>query len=174
MQIIHNFKTSLQQYIRLGKNNDFPPVNTCPLCKAQKNLEGHGFYSRNAVRGKKYNKVTIKRLHCSCCKRTFSILPSFLHPRFQYTIDYMLLLLKDIFIERKRLGYYQLRQFYKRRFLKNLNRLQIFFRDQGYKLKSPNCPKEKAIKLFEMIVEITDQPFSQRFHVHFGTAFMAT
>jgi len=168
MQLIHDFGITLKQYLKLGKGNQFPQFSSCPSCFAQKPLLGHGFYERNAVKGKTNSIVFIQRYYCTCCKKTFSVLPSFLHPRFQYTLDYIMLLLQDIFIEKKNLAYRQLRYFYKNRFLKNINRLQMFFRDQDPHLKFPDKTIEKAIKLVEIILEITG-----RFQGKFGTAFMA-
>jgi len=172
MQLIHDFGISLKQYLKLGKENQFPEFPSCPCCFAQKPLLGHGFYERNAVKGKTSQIVLIQRYYCSCCKKTFSVLPSFLHPRFQYTLEYIMLLLQDIFLEKKNRSYRQLRYFYKHRFLKNINRLQMFFRDQDPHLQFPDKTIEKAIKLIEIILEITGS-FSRRFQGKFGTAFMA-
>jgi hypothetical protein len=68
--------------------------------------------------------------------------------------------------------YYQLLQFYRRRFLGNPNRIGAFFRDKGYKGILPE--KGKAIKLLELISAFPKaRTFAKRFQDHFQRNFMA-
>lgn len=73
---------------------------------------------------------------------------------------------------RKLKAYYQKVQFYRRRFLKNLNVVEMFFRDQGLRDQIPEPHQEKAIKLLKMIGACASA-FSQRFFSHFRYSFMA-
>jgi len=79
------------------------------------------------------------------------------------------------FLQGKRKIYYQLLQFYRQRFLKNLNRICIesFFRDFGY--RGIITEKEKAIKLLEMIRNAFPKAktFAKRFQESSQTNFMA-
>lgn len=49
-------------------------------------LRRHGFYSRNALALTATYVILIQRYYCPACKKTVSLLPSFLAPRFQYSI----------------------------------------------------------------------------------------
>jgi len=49
----------------------------------------------------------------------------------------------------------------------------MFFRSMGFRGKLPNKPKEKAIKLLEMIQAFGEATFVRRSKGHFKTNFMA-
>ncbi|GAW92734.1 hypothetical protein CHY_2517 [Calderihabitans maritimus] len=55
--------------------------------------------------------------------------------------------------------YRQLKEFYGRRFLKNLPAVISFFRDMGERLTLTGGKKEKAIKLLEMIKAFPKAPW---------------
>uniref|UniRef100_UPI003B75D314 DUF6431 domain-containing protein n=1 Tax=Desulforadius tongensis TaxID=1216062 RepID=UPI003B75D314 len=46
----------------------------------------HGLYSRNYICQDFSNKILIRRYYCPYCGNTFSYLPSFCLPYFQYSI----------------------------------------------------------------------------------------
>lgn len=48
-------------------------------------LHRHGFYERNAITKYKVYRIYILRVKCPSCNKTYSVLPSFLIPYFQYT-----------------------------------------------------------------------------------------
>jgi len=173
LQIIHDFGISPEEYHKRGKWNDFPEIKRCPLCLHPKRLRRHSFYWRNAVFFYGELRIPILRLKCLSCDKTFSILPDFLLPYFQYSLQYILELLREYFLRCKSRIYYQLLQFYRRRFLKNLNRIEAFFRDQGFREIIPE--KEKAIKLLKMIRTAFPkaETFAKRFQEHFHHNFMA-
>ena len=176
LQIIVNFQQSIEEYLQLGENNNFPEFFTCPICKAHKKLEGHGFYTRNIVLLKNSHRISIRRYYCPSCGKTVSLLPSFLLPYFQYPLFFILQELKAYFyrIKSEFKAYLQLRQFFVQRFYKNLNRMQAYFRDYGFLGALPPPGNEKAIKLIEMInTPPGGETFSQRFHSHFNKCFMA-
>lgn len=159
MQIIVNFQQSIEEYLELGENNFFPEFFSCPMCKSQKKLEKHGFYSRNVVLLKDFYKIFILRYYCPCCGKTVSLLPSFLLPYFQYPL-FILQELKAYFykIKSEFKAYLQLRQFFVRRFLRNLNRIKAYFRDSGFLGALPPPENEKAIKLIEKVMQSSFLP----------------
>lgn len=172
MQIIHSFHITPREYHKRGKNNDFPQIDICPCYSYPSPLARHGFYWRNALFRQQEFRIPILRLKCSSCKKTISLLPDFLLPRFQYSLEFILEVLRKFFLHCKTTTYYQLLQFYRRRFLGNLNRIGAFFRDKGYKGILPE--KGKAIKLLELISAFPKAgTFAKRFQDHFQRNFMA-
>jgi hypothetical protein len=173
MQKIYSFGVSPLTYALRGKNNHFPDMKNCPICHHPEALEKHGFYWRNALFSKRQFRIPIRRLKCSSCGKTISFLPDYLLPYFQYCLVYILESLRGFFLQGKRKAYYQLLQFYRQRFLKNLNRIESFFRDLGYRGVIPE--QEKAIKLLEMIRNAFPKAktFAKRFQESSQTNFMA-
>ncbi|QGP92592.1 hypothetical protein MGLY_19780 [Neomoorella glycerini] len=175
MQLVYNFGISLEDYAARGKKNEFPVIESCPICMARKALKRHGFYWRNAGSdSEKWLQLPICRFWCRSCRHTFSLLPSFLLPYYQYSLKFILDCLIYFFSKARLLIYYQLLQFYRRRWAKNMNCIQAFFREQGYQEIIPPEFKQRAIKLLEMIAAFPNaETFSQRFHNHFRRNFMA-
>ncbi|MGI6308512.1 MAG: DUF6431 domain-containing protein [Dethiobacteria bacterium] len=172
MQIIHTFNISPREYSQKGKKNDFPRINNCPCCSYPSTLPRHGFYWRNALFLKSHYRIPILRLKCPSCGKTISLLPDFLLPHFQYSLEYILEVVRQFFVQSKTTIYYQLLQFYRRRFRRNLNRILAFYRDQGYRGFIPE--KDKAIKLLKLIGASPEaETFAKRFQVHFQHNFMA-
>lgn len=173
MQIVHAFHIPPQEYYIKGKNNDFPSIDVCPCCLYPKVLPRHGFYWRDAIFHAAQFRIPILRLKCPSCKKTISLLPDFLLPHYQYSLEYIIETLKEFFFKRKTKVYYQLLQFYRQRFLQNLNRIEAFFRDQGYRGIIPE--KDKAIKLLKLIGAFPKaKTFAKRFQDHFQHNFMAS
>lgn len=172
MQLIHDFNISPAEYHARGKKNDFPRLDVCPCCSYPSNLSRHGFYWRNAIFCKAQFRIPILRLKCSSCGKTISFLPDFLLPYFQYSLEYILEVAKQYILERKATTYYQLLQFYRRRYVRNMNRILAFFRDQG--CKDIIEEKDKAIKLLKLIDAFPKaKTFATRFQDHFQHNFMA-
>jgi hypothetical protein len=164
----------LAEYNQRSTENVFPVIERCPCCGYPKRLTRHGYYWRNAVFSLHQFRIPILRLKCSSCAKTVSILPDFLLPYFQYTLNFILKHLKEFFFQGKGAVCYQLLQFYRRRFYRNLNRIAVYFRDKGYRGAVPGDAKEKAIKLLELICAFPKaETFAQRFHNHFQRSFMA-
>lgn len=92
MIILHDFRISLEEYANRGKMNNFPIFDKCPNCHciASGNLHRHGYYWRYAITDEAEFKIPICRLICLSCKKTFSILPDFLIPYFQHSLDLIL------------------------------------------------------------------------------------
>lgn len=171
MILIYHFTDGVEEYVRLGKKNDFPSYERCPACSGHICLNRHGFYKRNAITASAVYRIPICRLRCPSCKTTFSLLPSFLIPYFQYTLDLILAYLEEALRSMIRSIYYQLAQFYRRRFLRNLNLVEMYFRDNGFKDPLPQG-KGKAIKLLEMIL-LAGSTFLRGWNSHFTANFMA-
>ena len=172
MQYVHSFRIPPKEYSKRGMNNDFPRLDTCPCCLYPFPLLRHGFYWRNVLFRTRWLRIPILRLKCSSCHRTVSLLPDFLLPHYQYSLEYILEVVRKFFLSCKTAAYYQLVQFYRRRFLKNLGRIEAFFRDQGYRGIIPE--KERAIKLLELIDAFPKaKTFARRFQDHFQHNFMA-
>jgi len=169
----YDFGISIDEYAERGKKNDFPEIEQCPCCKGRTRLSRHGFYWRNAITDEKQHRLPICRLKCPSCKKTVSLLPSFLLPYFQHTVDVILEKLRNSLIYRKITGYHQLVLFYRKRFIRNLNRIEMFFRDTGFRGVLPKTPKEKAIRLLEMVQALGKATFLRRWNEHFTSNFMA-
>ena len=172
--IFYDFGLSVREYARRGKKNDFPDVDICPHCKGHIRLLRHGFYFRYAVTNNNPFFIPICRLQCPSCGKTVSIIPSFLLPYFQHTVATILIKLKNYFLYRKVMGYRQLLEFFSRRFRKNLTRIEMFFRDVGFRGVFPFNPIEKAIKLVEMLLALGKAPLLRRGIEHFPLNFMAS
>ena len=174
MVVYHDFKIDLEEYARLGKKNNFPSFDRCPCCKGMVRLYRHGYYWRNAidVRRAEY-RIPICRLICPSCQKTVSILPTFLVEYFQYSLDFIFETLKKVLMDRSKVSYRQLAQFYLNRFFKRLNQIEMYFRELGFKGVLPSSPKEKAIKLLEMILAPGKATFQRRPTGHFQHNFMA-
>ena len=176
MQQIHEFGITLSEYHKRGKENEFPEVTSCPICHAQKPLEKHGFYTRNALLLKKDYRIPIRRYCCSSCQRTVSILPSFLLPYYQYSLSVIMDCLKQILaVKKKHVRFYrQLAELYRNRYLRNIPGILSFFRDTcSETLIFCGDTHKKAIKLLEMIDSSPEETFAKRYFNHFRTSFMA-
>lgn len=163
---------SLEQYAELGKKNDFPEVERCPVCRGVVRLKRHGFYWRNAIEDEREYRILICRLKCPSCEKTVSLLPSFLLPYFQHTLRQVVTeihrgLVHTIRRSRQRV------EFYRRRYLKQLKQVEMFFRAEGFRDRLPENIKEKAIKLMEMIQALGEATFVKKAKGHFKTNFMA-
>lgn len=69
----------------------------CPECGGNE-FTNYCTYERNVVIGTIAKKINIKRVQCKNCKKTHSLLPPFLKPKFQYEssfIDYMMFLIEE-------------------------------------------------------------------------------
>lgn len=90
-----------------GRNNEFPIINSCPICKAVTVLRKNGFYERYAFLSKRDLRIHVRRLKCSCCRKTLSILSSFLLPHYQHPVTFILECIKGYFPLGKLKSYYQ-------------------------------------------------------------------
>lgn len=169
MQKMHDFNISIYEYSQKGKNNIFPEINECPHCHDI--MIKNGFYIRYVITSSKTYIIHIRRYRCKHCGCTLSILPSFLLPHFQRSLDDIFACIQTYLFKRKFILYKRGVFFYLQRFKSNIPAIVSFFRDTIYTCLSFN--KKKAIKLIEMIKDSPVPTFSRRFHNHFNTGFMA-
>ncbi|MGE5605653.1 MAG: DUF6431 domain-containing protein [Bacteroidota bacterium] len=140
----HNFHQTVQEYYSRGKENLFPILFDCPNpdCAYPGRLRFHGFYTRNALTLYGTFLIFIQRYFCPRCKHTVSLLPSFLAPRFQYSLSLIFFTLFRMIINHLPLeritqlvgafpGYqiifHQNLVFYRKRFLANLPLILGYF-----------------------------------------------
>jgi len=169
MQMILSVNMGPEEYAAKHEEIDFPKIDICPMCKARKRLHSHGSFQRNALPEK--NNVLLVRIHrffCTVCKKTVSLVPSFLVPHFQYTAHFLVGSILG-----KVETYRELLRFHQKRFLKNLNLIQAFFREMGFRWSLPEAGKERAIKLAEEIENLGVGSFSLLYHKQYHRSFMA-
>ena len=170
----HDYGLSPEEY----KNSDIkliiPTFGTClnPQCRAVDRLYKHGYRTRYAVLGCLALLIVICRLKCRHCKKTFTIMPSFLLKKFQYTAPSILSFLSQFFKHRHYRVYRQLIYFYRKRFLSNIKLVEMFFRSDGNSRIFPQNFNEKAMKLIELITEDGIENFCEKFSTRFGKHFM--
>ncbi|SMB82695.1 hypothetical protein SAMN00017405_0955 [Desulfonispora thiosulfatigenes DSM 11270] len=174
MQKIYDFKISPFIYEKLGVENKFPVLNTCPACKANVILKRHGFYYRNIYLLKRNLRIPICRYYCPSCQKTTSLLPIFLIPYYQLPLKLIFTAIKEKILHGKNI-FSLVRQhlsFLKKRFFKNLNIMEAFFRDLKFKDFIPKDINKKAMKIVKMIWVSPEETFSRKFFHHFSRSFM--
>lgn len=172
MMHYHDFQVTLNEYHLRERENSFPDLDYCPICHAKNRLNRHGFYERNAINEHHTYRIPICRLICPDCKKTVSILPTFLLPYFQHTIYCILNFLLAFWVSGKTLYTRQLRRFYEKRAYAGTTNIELFFREHGVLAPFPKA-KEKTIKLFQMILDLSESTFVRRWWSHRVTSFMA-
>lgn len=169
MQILVEVMMSPEEYTRRYEEIEWPVLEVCPVCGAHARLQGHGSYLRNGLPSKETELVVmVHRLLCPVCRKTVSLLPSFLLPYFQYTARFIVESLLG-----KAMSYRELLRFHWRRFLVNANRVLAFLRDLGMKERLPEGEKEKAMKLLGSIEDSGLERFSMLYHRLNRRGFMA-
>ncbi|MHA2039258.1 MAG: transposase [Promethearchaeota archaeon] len=150
-QIISDICTLMQHLSELSNNAERYRPHGCCYCGHLKPRK-HGHYPRKADREStaenSLNPIMIPRFYCSCCKRTFSVLPECIPPRRWYLwhIQQACLLLV--------LGGRSLRQVAKQTLPSRwtvsrwVNRLKAQFKLHSFKLKS-NFSELGYCNLFE-------------------------
>lgn len=155
----------LNDYLFFGKSLSHLKPEVCSFCGAHIIQYTHGYRTRNLIlESLEVIVITVLRLKCKHCKKTYTLLPDFLLPKFQHCKS----IITDL-IRKKNTHYRQIIHFYKKRFTKNINIIQIFLRSLGYKDDWPE--NEKAIKILEIIDSLPK--FSIDFHKHHNKSFMA-
>lgn len=171
MQIITHFSMSSQQYILQFKSLQISRPEKCPNCGVSNSFHGHGCYWRNIVTDNYEERMPVARFCCKVCSLTVSMLPSFVLPYFQHSLAFILAALSVIFLPSTKLT--ALFRFYQCRFFLNLNRIEMFCREDGWLERVCADKKEKARKMVCMLTVPTAEIFSQRFHKQYKLNFMA-
>lgn len=169
MQVVVAVPMSPEEYTQRYGEVEWPVFEVCPICGAHARLQGHGSYSRNALPSREKELVApVRRLRCPVCRRTVSLLPSFLMPYFQHTARFVVESLLG-----KVKSYRELLRFHWRRFLANANKVLAFLRDMGVRERLPEGEKERAMKLLGSIETSGLERFSMLFHDRYRRGFMA-
>jgi hypothetical protein len=135
--IILDWRKSIKQYIKVVDEGRlrFKDLR-CPYDKIR-SVIGWGWYERSCIYEEERCKVRIKRCLCKLCKRTFSLLPSFLIRGCMYAIGFVKRL-RDI-MERE-----------------GLSLQKVLFRPEAYVMRdesiliSPNTLRRYILRLKEL------------------------
>ena len=102
MQYIFDAGCSPALYQLQGKSFDFPDMTNvlCPHCKNDY-LRRHGFYWRYLITVNFEGELMIRRYSCPDCGKTVSLLPSFCHPMRTYSIQSIIGLLREFYVNMK-------------------------------------------------------------------------
>lgn len=155
--------------------NAFPVFDTCPHCHCHGpgNLHRNGYYFRNGISEEVEVRIPICRLRCLNCGVTISILPDFLIPYFQHTIQTILERIHEFLVNKKRNGSRQLLRFHLHRFLKKLNWVYTFFVDLGKESERIKDPIQAAVRYISLIREVGESRFLRESWGHFSSYFLA-
>ncbi|RCW50875.1 hypothetical protein DFP97_10267 [Paenibacillus prosopidis] len=145
----HDFQINLLR--SLGKKNLFPNLDYCPNCRAKNGLLRHGFYERNAIEDDMIVRIPICRLLCPDCGKTIFLFC--------------------------RCFFRQLRGFMRNgRTVSNGNRTVLLGSGRtsaGERALLPREPKEKAIKMLQMIQAFGKATYIKGWWHHRVNSFMA-
>jgi hypothetical protein len=173
MIIPHHFPVTIETYTVRGKKNVFPTFDRCPLCRAMNTLLRHGYYERNAIEEEVCHRITICRLKCPDCRKTFSILPTFLLPYFQHTLTFIIQILLTLWSCGVQLCTRQLRCFYKKRLDGKLPEIELFLRTLERLEAFPQKRSEKAAAFLLLIQAMERTLFTQRWWQHAITSLLS-
>ena len=87
--IISNCFKNITKYLNLGKEIYILPIYGCKFCGYEGLMHRHGYYSRNVITKYTIERINILRVKCPSCGKTHAILPSFLIPYYQYSLDFI-------------------------------------------------------------------------------------
>jgi len=132
---------------------EYPDLERCPNCGQKERLWGHGYYRRTLAEQGPLPNLLIRRYFCPHCRKTVSLLPWFLLPRFQYSRATILEALRRDLEGCKPLKIHsrQLVQSYRYLFMRNMNAIAAALRRLGWREAFPGEEKEKAISLVERL-----------------------
>lgn len=80
MPIVVDCGADVQRYLRAFAAHALPRPPTCPRCAAAGHLVGHGSYPRHVTSPTEVVAIRVRRLLCTACRHTVSLLPSFCLP----------------------------------------------------------------------------------------------
>ena len=173
MIIPYHFPVTIETYTVRRRKNDFPTFDCCPFCRAMNTLLRHGYYERNAIEEETCHRITICRLKCPDCGKTFSILPNFLLPYFQHTLAFMIRILLALWQWGVQLCTRQLRRFYKMRLDGKLTEIELFFRKIAHLEAFPQKRSEKALAFLQMIQAMERAIFTRKWWQHAITSLLS-
>jgi len=161
MQIVWDFGVGVEEYVQEFVCVVFPMLLECPCCGAGVRLERHGYYFRNVLARAGEYRVAIARYLCRSCRRTVSLVPCFLLPRFQRSKEVILESLREVLLRRRFVPYRQIAEFYRRRLLRNVNAIAAALRDMGW--GEVLSKDEMAMKLVDRLSALTVLDWAVRY-----------
>lgn len=168
---------SIKQYHDAMEKYNFSVPDKCSICGSRGTLIKHGYYYRNILDNGSESSIRIPRFYCKHCRHTLSLLPAFCVPHFQYSARFILTALKAVFtgsIRKYADKFKALFRFYKRRFIKNLQLIEMFLRDAGINMVFPEGENERAIKEYQSLISLPrEETLFQRSLISLNKHFMA-
>jgi hypothetical protein len=177
MIIPHDFNIELIEYADRDIDNDFPVFDCCPKCgcHAHGNVYRNGFYHRNAKTKDmdEYYRIPIRRMRCKSCKGSFSVLPDFLIPYFQNTVDAVLGIVEEALNEADRHSPRQTKWYYKNRFMAGAKWVYHYLNNVVGRFNYPNTDGEAALVCLKRIFKIGCRNFFLASWNHLDSYLMA-
>lgn len=173
MIISYDFLVDMNEYVRKGKENAFPILTACLQCKARGQMHRHGFYWRNGITEDEEVRVPICRYKCTVCKKTTSLLPDFLIPYFQHTVQTVVSYIKQTLDKKHKQERRQLSEFHLGRFRRKIHWVHSWFVEQGFIGGFSENKRKEAMKYLKMIHDFGESPFLRRTFGHLSSYFMA-
>lgn len=176
MIIIHDFGIELEEYDKRGLNNEFPVLNYCPNCNciSYKNLHRNGFYWRYGINSDYESLIPICRFRCLGCSVNISILPAFLIPYFQHTLNTIMMKVHYFLMGKKTSGTRQHLAQLVLRYKEGLAWIHSFFVDVGQRLNFTTDIKKEALKYMKMIHDTDISSFYRKSWGHLSHYFMGS
>lgn len=154
MQIVLPWDGGIAQYQSKFENVQLEVPSCCPDCGCTK-FHKWGTYERGVVEERKDHRISIQRIRCVKCGKTYSYLPSFCVSRLCCSVDYMMAILQALiqklrisFDERQRWAYALLR-----RFRDSENLWLVFLRSKGFG-EFPPDKTERTAKIFTALLKL--------------------
>jgi transposase-like protein len=154
-----------------NKISSFRP-QTCQFCRSKK-FHGHGWRRRYVNHHGRDFHIFIQRFKCCNCKRTVTVLPTFLTRKFIRSVDDILSHCIRAFLGLKSVVSRQISAFYTKRFLQYLSPLIMLLNCHGNHLSLPEKENEKAIKVIETAQVQFPNSLSESFFWNTNKHFMA-
>ena len=85
--IIIKFPDFIQNNLEKNKNIFKQHIYGCPSCIFEGKLYSHGSYLRNLITEDNTCPITIYRVKCPICDKTHALIPDFLIPYFQHSLN---------------------------------------------------------------------------------------
>jgi hypothetical protein len=90
MQILFYTESNVESYSNgTGYYPEAP--SRCPHCQIPVKMSKHGFYKRYIIHTTYEGNIRIRRYICHDCCKTVSMLPSFCVPRYQYSVEIIIM-----------------------------------------------------------------------------------
>jgi len=174
MQRVLEWKGEIEQYKTAFKNLRIEKPDKCQHCGCGK-FHKWGTYERHVIGLDMEHRISIRRVCCVKCGKTYSYLPSFCVSGVCYGLDCIMKFLSALILktrfeleERKRRAYAFLK-----RFAGIENLCLVYLRARGFG-ELPEVKLERNVKIFTALLEIHENYcLSMRFFKETGRHFMS-